>query len=74
MNNELTPEFLAAMIPGATLVELDWKATQVHWKDGDVEKSITFFHSDSLAAEMRNVSKFMNDVKWKGNIRFSSTF
>lgn len=45
---------------------------QLFWKDGTRENSVTFFE-DSELDEAKKMARFMNDVSFAGNLRFSST-
>lgn len=61
-----------AMFPGAGKRILSDGSIQFRWIDGDRENSITIFSSEN-AAIMREMTKNCNDIRWLGNVRFSST-
>lgn len=46
---------------------------QLHWFSGQWEKSLTLFVTPSSVSQMRRASRFCNDVKWFGPVRFAAT-
>ena len=71
-NSPLTIEFLKTMFPHAKQRTIGY-GEQIHWHDNEQENSITIFPRKHVA-EMKRLSANMNDVRWQGNVRFSSTF
>lgn len=70
--NEKLFNVLRNMLPQATVKQLNADAVQLHWIDGSVENSITFFNP-SDAITMSQFSHTCNDIAWEGDVRFSST-